>query len=851
MSLFLTATRDGAASFAEPDEALSVFDGDYWAELGERAEDRRSANRRLYRAADRLQRFVENSNAREAAFEWAYDRRNRAIEQATGVTLDNPMRRPPVLPGETPDDFRASDPHAEWARQVRALAARFPDRAAALRPELPIEAEAAAVAGLAEAQFAQAATDPRLSGAGRLAAGLAGGVRGTFRDPLQVAMTLAGLPLGGGTALARIGQAVLYEAALNAGLEAALQTRSQAWRREAGLEHGLGQAARSVGIAALFGGGLGGAVQGGAELARLARLEGRAAEAVARVAGGRPQPGDVVAAAEALGSPLAREQAAMVRMAEEAAEFDSAAFSGPPRGITAEEAGIAAAQALRHAEAPRRQPPPDIAPLKPPRPADIARITDDSVPGRALTVAGRPVSFGAFDAAELSTDAAIFQYKAGGDAEGVGDRLATVRQWDETASGKAFVWEAPDGSRIVADGHQRLGLARRLTAAEPGRTIRLDAYLFRAADGWTPADVRALAARKNMQEGSGTALDAARMLRDRPDVLDDALPVTAPMMKAAIGLSRLSDEAWGMTLAGVVPESQAAAVGQLVADAGRHAGVMADLARVRPETDRAARLSIAESLAAGWRAEEQVDLFGRSEAVRSLMAERVAVLDLALAALRSDRRLFGMLADHADVVEQAGNVLDRAGNVGRAVDAAQLGELVGRLALTRGPVSEALSRHALAVADGARPAAAGRAFLEDVRTALDAHGLAGLLDARPTGAAPSPAPEPGTAEALAAAPAAAAESTAAGEQLLIAGMAPIGDAERLRLAAGRPLAGGAAAPPEGGLFDAAAGAQIDLADLLPAGRDADGAELFATPAEALAAEERVLYLGDLAEACGS
>ncbi len=44
-----------------------------------------------------------------------------------------------------------------------------------------------------------------------------------------------------------------------------------------------------------------------------------------------------------------------------------------------------------------------------------------------------------------------------------------------------------------------------------------------------------------MQEGSGDAIDAARVLRDRPDLADGALPTSAPMMRQALALARLSD----------------------------------------------------------------------------------------------------------------------------------------------------------------------------------------------------------------------------------------------------------------------------------------------------------------------
>jgi len=55
-----------------------------------------------------------------------------------------------------------------------------------------------------------------------------------------------------------------------------------------------------------------------------------------------------------------------------------------------------------------------------------------------MTIEGRPVTFERVDARALGTDAATFQYKGGGDGEGVTDALRSVRIWDPLASGKSM-----------------------------------------------------------------------------------------------------------------------------------------------------------------------------------------------------------------------------------------------------------------------------------------------------------------------------------------------------------------------------------------------------------------------------
>lgn len=717
-----------------------------------------AAETRLFRAADRVQAVVDNTFARETALQEAYDIRNRQIEAATGVKLPNPVlqaaaTRPGIKLGLNP--YTDLEEHeTRWRGELDKLIEKFPDRARTLTANAP--QVAGGIAREAEAEFEAAASDPLLTGFARVATSIGGGVWGSFRDPVQVGASIVGFGTGAGrTVLARIGQAVAREAAINAGLEAGIQFRAQKWRREAGLENGFGLAARNVGIAAMFGVAFGGGVQAGREIATAFKQGPKVRAALERIHSGNPEAGDIEAAATALQRPLSDDEKAVVAAAE--ADIENNAPPAVPDGVTPDEGQIAVDAATRAAEEPLFEPPPDILPLKPPRSPEVDELIDDGQAGRSLSIGGRPVRFGSFEAATLGTDARTFQYKSGADAAGVTDRLTSVRQWDATASGKAFIFERNDGSRVVADGHQRLGLARRLLADDPDGDFALDGYLFREADGWTPADVRALAAKKNMQEGSGTALDAARILRDRPDVLDGSLPTTGPMMRAATSLARLSDEAWGMVVNGLVPEGQGAAVGAMVPDRDLHSAIIADLHQFAPETEREARLLVAQSMRAQTKTESTIDLFGRSEATRTLMGERVKVLDSALQLLRQDKRLFGALAANADVIEEAGNILNRSGNRGRKLDADVLGEIIERLALRVSRVSDFLNRSAEALANGTSRSKAARAFLDDVKQVLDDEGLSGL-SARPKLSPETPAAEPGTPESLSVAEAAAPDT---------------------------------------------------------------------------------------------
>lgn len=701
-------------------------------------------------AAERQTRLVDTINGRQNALAEAADNRIATIRQQTGVELENPFRggyaneareriggRLDAAGGLDESELPVAQRDI-FNEKVDELAQNFPDKAAALNFGQSFEDQARAIAASAE--------QGNKEGEGGFLAQLAGGMWGSRRDPLFVGSLLIGPGLSqASTALARVAYGALKQGLYNAGLQLAAQPAVQAWRAEIGEKSGVVPALETVGLAFLSGAIPGAGIEGVRALSRPAK------QSLERIATGAPHTGDVEAVAHGLGLKLDDDAARMVKTAEADMASDAEAIGGRPPGVPAQEHADISAQAIRHAEDPAREPPPEIPVIVPSRRRDHARVLDEDAPaaiGDREMVDGKPVTFGRFDPGDLQADAATFQYKGGGDAAGVTERLKNVTRWDPLASGKTLIWERADGAQFVADGHQRLGLAKRLSA-DDANGIKLDGFRFREVDGWSPADVRAIAAKKNMQEGSGDALDAARVLRDRPDLLDGSLPITSPMMKGAIALSRLSDEAFGMALNGVVPPNYAAAVGSMVADKLQHAAVLSDLVRFKPETEREARLLIGEIMSAGFRAEEQINLFGAAEATRSLMGERVRVLDSALAGLTKDKRLFGTLAEKADAIEAAGNQLARGTNKARARDAAALGDMLTRLAQRTGPVSDALNRAAARVAEGVKTGRAADGFLDEVRALLDRDGLAGLL------ASPELKPrliiEPGTPDALAAA----------------------------------------------------------------------------------------------------
>ncbi|MEL6289531.1 MAG: hypothetical protein AAFQ35_12235, partial [Pseudomonadota bacterium] len=610
-------------------------------------------------------RLVENMNGRIVSHGRAYDAAIAEVQSLTGVALENPIDEPAAYRRDLDEaliaayDGRPNGP-VDYARErfsvrLSELARDHPDHAKALAGIADVTENARRLARESEHALGDALSRYQGPWGGAFAAQLAGGFRAMIEDPGNVAAMMIGGPQNSARSIA---WNAMVAGATNAAVEGAMQPWVQAWRAEAGLEAGLGLAVENTAYAFLFGAGFDaagrGAVRGTKHLLAKRKENAEAstspdappdpAAALTEAASRLPRDNPARAAVE--GDPAALAEAARVLTDPDDAAARGAlaelekAETGPqrPEGLDEADHLNAAASAVRAAIEPERQAPPR--PLPPRRAATDPYLGDDrpAPTGRQIEVAGKPATRGSFDPTTIGTDADAFQFKGGGDSAGVTERLQGVTRWDPMASGNVVLFERADGTRVIADGHQRLGLARRIARDDPDQSVRLDGYLFREVDGWTPSDVRVVAAKKNLQEGSGDAIDAARVIREAPDVLDASVPVSSEQMRQARQLARLSDEAFGMVVGGVVPANHAAALGEAQVAPHRHVGILSELAQVGPSNVREARLLVAELAQMPANAETQMTLLGAETTVRPLLRERVKVLDAAMQRLRADTR---------------------------------------------------------------------------------------------------------------------------------------------------------------------------------------------------------------------
>ena len=108
--------------------------------------------------------------------------------------------------------------------------------------------------------------------------------------------------------------------------------------------------------------------------------------------------------------------------------------------------------------------------------------------------------------ADIQVDPETYQFKGDVNEQGVTKPL--TGDYKPGLSQPLILHERLDGTLYVADGHHRLDLAKRNGVQE------VSAVILKEADGFTPADVRVYAALRNLSQGRGTSIDAAKLFRD-------------------------------------------------------------------------------------------------------------------------------------------------------------------------------------------------------------------------------------------------------------------------------------------------------------------------------------------------
>lgn len=643
------------------------------------------------------ERTISRAVNLSAQYDPIVERLNEGVEDP-GARLHNPYASDLDIPGEAPlfgeGPFRApgtrSTPLTPEALEDQLWTEIQRRRAAGEDlsdlPQSRAEVRELALAK-ARAEFEEAERIGSTATPGGVAGQFLGGMGAVGTDPAIWPTFLVGAGSSAG-----ILRTAVTEALIGGSTEAALQPIIAKYREDMGLDYTAEDFLRNVGFATGASGILGGTIRaagkGTAALFDRMRSDRGAAEVFDEV----------------VENPTAEQRAARADV-EARADVDEAqpeADTGPRARADHHTRYTVADKAAREGRAPvMDEIPPDARAAAVRDPASgIERVNPD----------------------ELTVDAQRFQFKAGATTEGVTERLQGVTRWDESKAGIAVVWERADGQQFVADGHQRVALARRLR--EQGQDIRLNAIVLRESEGISDVDARVQAAAKNIAEGSGSPVDAAKVLRDAgSDVADEtlaSLPPQSALVRQARGIANLSDDAFGAVVNELLPAHYGAIVGRLVDDPDLQRAITDLLIREEPPNAAQAESIVRQAREAGFGARAtQEGLFGEEDVSQLLFRERAQILDRATRKLRQDKRAFRTLIDQAREIEGAGNRLATETNVKRAATDAEAIDLVTKLAHTRGPISDALGAAATRAQREGRFDRAVDDFLDAVRAAAD------------------------------------------------------------------------------------------------------------------------------------
>ena len=334
---------------------------------------------------------------------------------------------------------------------------------------------------------------------------------------------------------------------------------------------------------------------------------------------------------------------------------------------------------------------------------------------------------------EIEFDAAAFQYKSGGDIEGLLPKLKNVKVWDEMSSGNIIVYEFKDGRKVIVDGHQRLGLAKKLQ--KEGQDIELSAYVFREANGVVPEQAKIKGVVVNLRNGTGTAIDAAYALRKANidwNVLSKSISNKETMAVRVDGMLKLNDDAFDFFVANKekLSEDLVSLIGEHITKKELHLGLIGKLANKKFGSKLEMELALKQINDAPTFQVSQESLFGTEIIEESLVFEKAELLANAIKEIKNDKKIFATLNKNINKIESAGNTLNKEINLNKEITNAETLDKIATIASRVGELSDDLNAAARILKEG-KTAEAKRAAMEAIQRANSRGDFNSLGNSRP------------------------------------------------------------------------------------------------------------------------
>lgn len=385
------------------------------------------------------------------------------------------------------------------------------------------------------------------------------------------------------------------------------------------------------------------------------------------------------------------------------------------------------------------------------KPAEKARYLEPPVEARGVDQKLPPEAVGDSDTyfvhpSSLNLDPDRFQFKDFLTPTGETGALKGVEKWDETRSGIVAAWRDPaDGKLYVVNGHQRTNLANRLGAPRL-RVMEIEADSAEAA--------KVQGALINIGEGSGTAVDAAKVMRSQgltaEQLRAQGVPLSGAVARDGLALSNLEEGLFSLVARGRLSVPRGAIIGRSGLTAPQQTALF-QLLEAEEAKGKELTNGQVEELAKFVRGSEsgsssQETLFGTETVDMSLAIEKAKLSSWVKGELRKTAAAFREAArrGRAETLAKAGvGSIDAAKARELAGDAEVVLEVYDRLSASAGPVSDVLNRGVRELQEGAKPDEVKASVLSQVAAAVEEALAGGAREGVPAGSEGAPSVDPG------------------------------------------------------------------------------------------------------------
>ena len=325
--------------------------------------------------------------------------------------------------------------------------------------------------------------------------------------------------------------------------------------------------------------------------------------------------------------------------------------------------------------------------------AAAAEKATDSGEQKGIGEAGELLSL---DTAAIKVDPTRFQYKQKLDSTtGAGDNLKNVSKFNSLFAGVVHAWKDPaDGQVYVVNGHHRMELANRAGHK------KMNVQMIIAPSASVARSTGALI---NMAEGRGTALDAAKFLRESGQTVEDikghGVSLKEKVVDEAMQLKDLSDRIFNDLSTGLIETDKAVAIGRHLKDHKQQEQLYNHYLEQKDKTNKdfnaatLAQAAIDISRTPTKSGGGQMDLFGNNDEGKSLFLEKAELKTKIRNMLTQEVNDYAMAgnARRAKNIAGAGNVLQVDKNKDLSKEADRIKQAYEQFQHLSGPLSDAIN----------------------------------------------------------------------------------------------------------------------------------------------------------------